>query len=225
MTLILAIECAGEHLSLAIQSDDKTLYSSVLYLSHAHSQLTASFIKAGIESLGKNMSDLNAVVVGSGPGSYTGLRIGLSVAKGICFGCEIPLLSVSGLENMAFQVSERFPQYDAVVACLPARKDEFFYAVFSKDGTSLTPPQAGKLGEIYLNSILSPFASIIVCGKNAGEFVRQSELPESVIIDETIAPLVKVTARIGYQKWMKGRFEDVALFEPAYLKPVYISGR
>jgi len=225
LTLILAIECAGEHISLAIQSDNKTLYSSVLYLSHAHSQLTASFIKTGIQSLGKNMADLNAVVVGSGPGSYTGLRIGLSVAKGICFGCEIPLISVNGLENMAFQVLEKSPHYDAVVACLPARKDEFFYAVFSKDGTSLLHPQAGKLGEIYLNNILSPFASIIVCGKNAGEFVRRCELPESVIIDETIAPLVTVTGRIAYQKWMQVEFEDVASFEPAYLKPVYISGR
>lgn len=223
--LILAIESAGEYLSIAIQSEDKTIYTAVLYLPHAHSQLAATFIKAGIESIGKHISDLDAVAVGSGPGSYTGLRIGLSVAKGICFGCEIPLLSVSGLENMTFQVLEKFPYAEAVVACLPARKNEFFYAVFSKDGTVLLPPQAGKSDEISLVQILIPFSSIVVCGKNAGQFVSQCRLAESVIIDETIIPSVVMTAQLANQKWIERKFEDVALFEPSYLKPVYISGR
>ncbi|HPI11535.1 MAG TPA: tRNA (adenosine(37)-N6)-threonylcarbamoyltransferase complex dimerization subunit type 1 TsaB [Catalimonadaceae bacterium] len=225
MTLILAIETAGEHLSIAIQSENKTLYSSLLFLPHAHSQLTAALVEAGIHSIGKNMSDISAVAVGSGPGSYTGLRIGLSVAKGICFGCEIPLLSVNGLENMANQILGKFPHLDAVVACLPARKDEFFYAAFSQDGTCLIPPQAGKSGDIQLNDVLFPFQSVIVCGKNAKEFAEHCRLPETVEINESVSPLVGVTAGMAYQKWMKGTFEDVAMFEPAYLKPVYISGR
>jgi len=225
MTLILAIECAGEHLCLAIQSDNKTLYSSVLSLHYAHSQLTSSIIRAAIESVGKRISDLDAVAVGSGPGSYTGLRIGLSVAKGICFGCEIPLLSVGGLENMASQVLKKFPQCDAVVACLPARKDEFYFAAFSKDGMALVSPQVGKSGEIHLDDILMPFSTIVVCGKNAGEFVMHCRLPESVRTIETIAPLVSVTGQMAYQKWLKGKFEDVASFEPDYLKSVYIAGK
>jgi tRNA threonylcarbamoyladenosine biosynthesis protein TsaB len=225
VTLILAIESAGDYFSIALQSDNKTLFSSVLFLPHAHSQLSSSLIIAGIESIGKKMSDLDAVAVGSGPGSYTGLRIGLSVAKGICFGCDVPLISVGGLENMAFNMKEKFPHVEVFVTCIPARKDEFFYAVFLKDGTPLVSPQVGKSVEIYLNDILSPFSSIVVVGKNARDFASICGIPGSALVDETIEPLVEVTGRMAYHKWLAGKFENVALFEPAYLKPVYISGR
>lgn len=171
------------------------------------------------------MSDISAVAVGSGPGSYTGLRIGLSVAKGICYGCEIPLISVNGLENMANQVLRKSPHLDSVVACLSARKDEFYYAVFSKDGNYLIPPQAGKSRDIHLDDVLSPFQSVIVCGKNAKEFAEHCRLPETVEINVSVSPLVEVTAEMAFQKWKMGAFEDVAIFEPAYLKPVFISGR
>lgn len=171
------------------------------------------------------MSDLNAVAVGSGPGSYTGLRIGLSVAKGICFGGDVPLLSVSGLENMARQMIEKYPQTEIAVACLPARKDEFFFAVFSKDGNPIMSPQVGKSGEIDLTSFLTEFSGIVVGGKSAGEFARICGLGDSAILDETLFPIVAVTGKMAYEKWQEGKFEDVAFFEPAYLKPVYISGK
>jgi len=135
------------------------------------------------------------------------------------------LISVNGLENMAFQILDKYPNSDVVVSCLQARKDEFYYSVFSKDGTTLLPPQAGKSEGIDLQEILSPFSLIVVCGRNAKEFTRQCGLYESVIVDETISPLVSITARMALLKYLENKLEDVTIFEPSYLKPVYISGK
>jgi len=223
MAVILGIETSGAQCSISIMEDEESLLFSVLFLPNGQAQILSSMILAAFGSVGKSIKDCSLVAVGKGPGSYTGLRIGASVAAGICFGLNIPILGVSSLENLDFQMREVYPDFDFYLPAFDARRTEVYFYFSSKSGFSVKEAQADKLENTDFVSI-SEGRSVLVGGDGALKIMNWYSNPSSWKSGGEFFPTADVTARLGYQRFLKQDFEILQSFEPEYLKPVYITG-
>jgi tRNA threonylcarbamoyladenosine biosynthesis protein TsaB len=130
MALLLCIDTSSRNCSVCIADDNRVLASRIQMDSNSHAQILASFIDEVFEESGIKRKELEAIVVSAGPGSYTGLRIGMSTAKGMCYALDIPLIALDSLENLALEMYRQEPNEDAIyIATLDSRKGEIYYAV------------------------------------------------------------------------------------------------
>src|ERR1700712_2866514 len=141
MSLILQIETATTVCSVALAEDGVVLACKELEQRNAHAEVITVFIDDLLKTTGKQYSELAAVAVSSGPGSYTGLRIGVSVAKGLCFALDIPLIAIETLEAMTdgFQGERTINRNEMLCPMIDARRMEVFTAVFDTDGNKIKP--------------------------------------------------------------------------------------
>src|ERR1700733_4247609 len=144
--MILQIETATTSCSVALANEGKILTSKELEGRNVHAEMITLFIEEGVASAGIKYEDLEAIAVGSGPGSYTGLRIGVSTAKGLCFALEKPLIAVETLEAMASGIVNKHTHLiDSDTLLCPmidARRMEVYAAVFKADGSRVRPTSA-----------------------------------------------------------------------------------
>ena len=132
MGLILNIETATTNCSVSLAKDGELVSLKEHNTpNYSHSEQLHVFIRDVVEQASLQLSDLNAIAVSKGPGSYTGLRIGVSAVKGLCFAMDIPLISVSTLESMAYQ--SKFKGFDYIIPLLDARRMEVYSKVFDKE--------------------------------------------------------------------------------------------
>ena len=217
MSKLLFIETSTSLCSTALAEDGRIVCSRRSSEPRAHASLTAVFVKEMMDEAGWAAPD--AVCVSMGPGSYTGLRVGVSTAKGLCFGWKVPLIAISTLDILARQAIEAgLP--DGCAAILPmvdARRMEVYTAPYSPTGERL-----GDIAPVVLdaNSFSDLFASgpVVVIGDAAEKFKNcHSERREGIsfiqVCPEATAMLVP-----AMQKYEKKEFEDIAYFEPFYLK-------
>ena len=231
MAKLLLIETSTSLCSTALSEDEKIICSRRSSEPRAHASLTAQFIKEMLESSGWSVNDLDAVAVSAGPGSYTGLRVGVSTAKGLCFGGVLPLISVSTLEILARQAIEAgLPEgCKAILPMVDARRMEVYTAVYSPDGARLTDISPVVLDE---NSFADLFAEgpVAVIGDAADKFAplrarTANEVPPEAgcgCADGSVfmqcCPEASAMLVPAIRKYEKKEFEDVAYFEPFYLK-------
>ncbi len=161
-----------------------------------------------------SMNELIALSVSAGPGSYTGLRIGVSTAKGICFGLSIPLISVNTLDAMIALAKEKY-QNQTICAMIDARRMEVFSKI-SNENNSLKETSADVLDE---NSY-KQFEPFICLGDGA---VKMQELwtNRSIFFDTNFRPSARGQVAIAFQKFQENQWEDLAYFEPNYVKAFY----
>ncbi len=186
----------------------------------AHASLTAVFVKEMLDEAGWTVRDLDAVCVSKGPGSYTGLRVGVSTAKGLCFGGNLSLIAVDTLEILARQAIEAgLPDgCKAILPMVDARRMEVYTAVFSPTGERQTDIAPVVLDESSFSDLFAsgPVAVIGDAAEKASSILCHSERSEGTFIQccpEASAMLVPAMDR-----YAKKEFEDVAYFEPFYLK-------
>ena len=177
--------------------------------------MTAPFVKEMLDECGWTAKDCDAVCVSMGPGSYTGLRVGVSTAKGLCFGAGLPLLAVSTLETLFWQgLAEQPEGCKAVLPMLDARRMEVYTCVYSPEGERLT-----EIAPLVLDpdSFAEQFAlgPVLVIGDGA-EKSRQV-LPSSAKFVQTF-PEAKGMLHPAMREMEQKNFRDVAYFEPFYLK-------
>ncbi len=184
--------------------------------------MMAPLVKAGMEAAQIQTSEIDAVAVGAGPGSYTGLRIGISLAKGLCFALQIPLISVGTMDNLAHQVLTTKPEAEKVLCLLDARRNEVYAALFGKEKQVLIPVKALVLDD-KVGNLFSKQEKFILAGDGAKKTMDFFGRPEPWISMESLFPDARTVAAIALQKFEKKEFEDLALFEPEYIKPVYFS--
>jgi len=216
MALILNIETATTNCSVSIAKDGKMLalkeYDSAGY---SHAEQLHLFIKEVLENAALLLSDLNAIAVSKGPGSYTGLRIGVSAAKGLCFSLDIPLISVATLSSMAHQLT--LGESDAVVSVLDARRMEVYSAVFDAGFNQVKETEAKIIDETSYQDIINSYKTIYFIGSGAQKIkdTLQNDTLEFLV---DAVPSAKEMCAVSYQSYSSSNFEDVAYFEPYYLK-------
>ena len=217
MARLLLIETSTSLCSAALAEDDRIICSRRSSEPRAHASLTAVFIKEMLEELGLTAKDLDAVAVSSGPGSYTGLRVGSSTAKGLCFGSGAPLIAVSTLDILARQAVEGgLPEgCKAILPMVDARRMEVYTAIYKPDGTRISEITPVVLDENSFAELLAA-GPVAVIGDAAEKF--------KTIKNATTASYVQTCPEAGAMlvpalaKYNKKEFEDIAYFEPFYLK-------
>lgn len=223
MSRLIFIETSTSLCSTALADDGRIICSRRSTEPRAHASMTAVFIKQVLDEAGWKVSDLDAVAVSAGPGSYTGLRVGASTAKGLCFGAGIPLVSVSTPDILARQAIEAgLPEgCTAILPMIDARRMEVYTAIYSPDGERLGEINPKVLDE---NSFADLFAAgpVAVIGDAADKFkqVRTVSCPTLSPTSVFIQCCPEATAMLvpAMRKYEKKEFEDVAYFEPFYLK-------
>jgi tRNA threonylcarbamoyladenosine biosynthesis protein TsaB len=156
MALILYLETATKICSVALAKDEKLLGLRETAVSNSHSELITVFIGEVLNEAGIGINEIDAVAVSKGPGSYTGLRIGVSTAKGLCYSLDKPLISVSTLQSMAFGALKVYPEIDKeTIICpmLDARRMEVYYAFYDSNMHEVKPDSAAIITENYFSDI------------------------------------------------------------------------
>lgn len=212
---ILHIETSSKNCSVAISEGSEVLcLCEEVSENYKQSESLHTFIEWALEGAKISLKELDAISLGKGPGSYTGLRIGASSAKGFCYGLNIPLIATNSLETMI----EPFlnTDYDFIIPVIDARRMEVYSAVFEGDsGDMISETEAKILDETSYQEYLDK--KILFVGDGAKKAKEFLQLPQADF-NENIYPSAKYLIKKGVEKYNRKEFEDVAYFEPFYLK-------
>jgi len=213
LSTILCIETASTNCSVAIGRDGFLIALKEDYdSSYSHAERLHIFIKEILSENNLELSDLDAIAVSKGPGSYTGLRIGVSAAKGLCFSLELPLISVATLTSLAFQVKEK----GTIIPMMDARRMEVYTAVFDENMNQIEATSAKIIDADSYTKFLNE-QQVYFIGSGVEKFKKICEHPNAFYI-ENILPSAAQMVELANLKFKKSDFEDVAYFEPYYLK-------
>jgi len=219
MALILALETATTNCSVSISKKGEIIgLKEDFNENYSHSEKLHCYIEDILSECDLNLSELDAIAVSKGPGSYTGLRIGVSAAKGLCFSLEIPLISINTLESLAHQIED---EYDTIIPMLDARRMEVYSSVYSKDRVQIMKTQAEILNERSFSEF-SNTGKICFIGNGVKKYKEICPYSNADFLEDN-QPSAKEMGPLAYTKFLKKEFEDVAYFEPYYLKD-FISG-
>ncbi len=217
MALILNIETSETICSVALAMDNELIAIKESAEERSHAKLVTVFIEEIFNELKYTLHDLDAVAVTKGPGSYTGLRIGVSTAKGLCYGLNIPLISVGTLTALA-NATINTEKYNNHKFCpmIDARRMEVYSAIYSSDLSKIKDVSA----DILTNKSYSSFLEsnkIVFVGSGSAKF---SEIlnNNNAIFNTDIVASAKNMIEVSYSNFKSQKFEDVAYFEPYYLK-------
>ncbi|MVN21947.1 tRNA (adenosine(37)-N6)-threonylcarbamoyltransferase complex dimerization subunit type 1 TsaB [Mucilaginibacter arboris] len=221
MSLILQIETATTSCSVALAKDGKVLSSRTINQRNIHAEVITVFIGEILAENGIGFQELNAVAVSSGPGSYTGLRIGVSTAKGLCFSLDKPLIAVETLQAMAAGYLARFPKpaVNEFLLCpmIDARRMEVYTALFDQNLKQIQATSAAIINQESFSEILNQH-QIIFFGDGAPKCKTiLGTHPNAVFIGDFFNDAADLT-QTAAAKFELQAFEDVAYFEPFYLK-------
>ncbi len=216
--LILSIETSGDCCSAALSACGETFDSRFIDTPRMQSSQLAPMIEELMSSNRLTIKECSAVAVSSGPGSYTGLRVGVSMAKGLCFGARIPLIAVGTLELIARQgveaVADNVP--DFVVPMIDARRMEVYQTVF--DGGLKNTVKAVEPLILDENSYcdLLDKGTVLFCGDGCAKFSKIISHPNARFYP--CNPNARYMGALAYERFAAGKFEDTAYMEPFYLK-------
>ena len=217
MERIILIETSTALCSVALAEDGVITAYKESSAPKAHASLTAVFIDEILKDKGLTMSDCKAVCVSMGPGSYTGLRVGVSTAKGLCFGSGLPLIAVGTLDTLVAQaqVSGQIGNARYVVPMVDARRMEVYTAIFTPEGKQITETAPMIIDE---NSFAEQLAEgeVLFIGDGAGKCADVIKHPNAKFIQ--CNPQASAMLSPAMAAYKEKRFEDVAYFEPFYLK-------
>ena len=231
--MILCLETATPICSVALNDGCKTMALRECKGQNAHSEKITLFIKEVMEEVGIGYDQLDAVAVSKGPGSYTGLRIGVSTAKGVCYAAGLPLMAVDTLHAMACGMRDRLGAKlqpgDMLVPMIDARRMEVYCSIFDHNLNRMQDTQAvifdsesSPLSPLFAQ--LSPDQHLWMFGDGAPKLKELfQETPQIQIVDD-FEPSAAYMASLSDQALKAGDFVDVAYFEPFYLKD-FVAGK
>ncbi len=224
MALILNIETSTENCSVCLAKDGQVLsLEEECSEKYIHSERLHPFILEVMNEAGKALSDLNAVAVNKGPGSYTGLRIGVSAAKGLAYTLDIPLISASSLDVLVagFAQNCSVKSDDLIVPMLDARRMEVYTVIYSAKLTQISMIEARIIEAGSLDHLEAEKVYIFGTGAAKCQSVLSKE---KYVFEGPEYPSAAALARLSETKFLSRKFEDTAYFEPFYLKE-FIAGK
>jgi len=218
LSFILNIETATKNCSVSVAKDGNTIACNELAdEGYSHAEKLHVFIEEVISKAGISVQDLSAIAVSQGPGSYTGLRIGVSAAKGLCYALNIPLIAVDTLQTLASQAGVTDGK---IIPMLDARRMEVYSAIFNSD---LTVERAIKAEIIDENSFQEYTDKLYFVGDCADKCKAVLTKDNFVFLENVKYPSAQAMSKISFDKYQKSDTVDVAYFEPYYLKDFMIA--
>jgi len=218
--MILNIETSTTNCSVSIADKGQLIVLKELNSKeYSHAEQLHLFIEEVIEEAGIHKEDLSAIAVSKGPGSYTGFRIGVSAAKGLCFALDLPLISVSTLQAMAKQV--KAVDDELIVSLLDARRDEVYMSAYDSEFNVKSPVEA-KVIESDSFDRFKDVSKVYFIGPGAEKCERISQMQNAIYLKEAV-PSAREMVFLSWNKFQKDDFEDVAYFEPFYLKDFVVT--
>ena len=219
MSCILNIETSTDVCSVAISDSGQVIFNKEDHSGPNHAVKLGVYVDEALDFLDSHGLPLEAVAVSCGPGSYTGLRIGVSMAKGICYGRGVKLIAVPTLELMAVPVllGEHPEEEDAlIVPMLDARRMEVYAEVLDRALKVVRPIQADIVDADTYKEYLDQH-HVYFFGNGAAKCMETINHPNAHLVED-IEPLAKNMAPLAEKRFVEGKFEDVAYFVPFYLK-------
>ena len=224
--MILSIDTATDQASVTIAQNGEVIGT----LTNDNQKDHAAWVQVAINNLlqlkGITMQQLQAIAVTAGPGSYTGLRVGMATAKGLCFALQIPLITINTLQAMAHTVinqmgSDVLPMKQPLCYCpmIDARRMEVFTAVYDEQLQEIIAPKAMILDELNFKEELNN-RSLICFGNGSFKWKDVSRYPNILFINEKI-DIAKSLAKLASSLYLTQNFADLAYTEPVYLKEFY----
>lgn len=220
MATILCIETATTNCSVALSVNGSvTALREDNSAGYSHAELLHVFIEQVVRESGLKKSQLDAIAVSMGPGSYTGLRIGVSAAKGLCFALDIPLIAVPTLESLAHAVGDTT---GCIIPMLDARRMEVYSAVFNSEKKEIRETRAELLSTDSFAAYLKK-GHVTFIGSGVSKYQPLCEATAVTFIGDLL-PSATQMALLATEKYKISDTEDVAYFEPYYLKD-FIAGK
>lgn len=217
MIYILQIDTATTNCSVAISKNGETIALKEISNGYSHAENLHVFVEAILGEVNLSFNDLSAIAVSKGPGSYTGLRIGVSAAKGWCFSLNIPLIAIETLEVLANQIKETS---GFIVPMIDARRMEAYTRVYDASYKEVRAIEAEVLNENSFATYLTNDKVVFVGNKT--EKLQEIITHENAVFIDSL-PSAKEMSDLAYKKFRKNNFEDVAYFEPYYLKDFLVT--
>jgi tRNA threonylcarbamoyladenosine biosynthesis protein TsaB len=227
LSLILNIETATAVCSVALAKDGQLLGLKESNTRNNHSSALPLFIDEVIKRTNVSLTDIDAIAVSEGPGSYTGLRIGVAAAKGLCYALEKPLIGVSTLRAMAYGMAHRdsaiTTAYILFCPMIDARRMEVYCAIFDEKGNEIREVRAEIINETSFMKFLEK-NKIVFAGDGALKCRSLFEKHPNAVFAEDFQTSAKFMIPLSEEKSLQKKFEDLAYFEPYYLKD-FIAGK
>lgn len=219
MACILHIETSTEVCSTAISQDGACLYFEENKEGPAHAQLLSSFVQETLSFADSHAIPLDAVAVSCGPGSYTGLRIGVSMAKGVCYGRNVPLIALPTLQVMCVPTllrNEDLPDDALLCPMIDARRMEVYSCFYDRALREVRPTSADIIDADSYKELLDQHP-VFFFGNGADKCKAVLQHPNAHFI-ANVVPQAKAMFPLAEQRFLRQQFEDTAYFEPFYLK-------
>jgi tRNA threonylcarbamoyladenosine biosynthesis protein TsaB len=213
MAYILNIETATKNCSVSIGLNGQIVaVKEIAEIGFSHAEKLHVFFEEILAENNLSFNDLAAIAVSQGPGSYTGLRIGVSAAKGLCFALDIPLIAIETLETLARKIN--IPD-GVIIPMIDARRMECFTAIYDKDFNKIRDIQAEIIDANSYNDVIG---NIHIIGDGADKCKEVLNDAKFVYHHEIVYPSAQEMVALSFLKHKKSDFVDVAYFEPFYLK-------
>lgn len=216
MALILNIDTSTAVCSVALAKDGKTIALKENNEGLNHSVLLGTYVDEILQENNLTVASLDAVAVSMGPGSYTGLRIGVSLAKGLCFGGAKPLIAIPTLQALALSVADDLQEEALYCPMIDARRMEVYTAFYDRSNHTIIDTKAEIIHEDSFAELLA--ANIIYFFGNGSDKVKDTLTSPHARFISGIETSARHLAPLAEQAWQNRQFADVAYFEPFYLK-------
>lgn len=218
MAVILSIETSTAVCSVALSKNGACIAEKINFDGPSHATLLGVFVQEMLAFAKQNNVTIDAVAISCGPGSYTGLRIGVSTAKGLCFGLGIPLIAIPTLQIMTSTVKESQTIAANALLCpmIDARRMEVYTAFYDQNLQAIRKTTADIIEEHSFSDLLSKHP-ILFFGNGADKCKASLTHPNATFLNE-IYPIAKNMIILAEASYHNKQFEDVAYFEPFYLK-------
>jgi tRNA threonylcarbamoyladenosine biosynthesis protein TsaB len=218
MALLLNIDTSTKRAGVCLSKDGKLLAMRENFEQKEHAAWLHVAVQELMAETGFGMRDLQAVAVTAGPGSYTGLRVGMAAAKGFCYALGIPLITEDTLRVMAFAASEQLPEADLLCPMIDARRMEVFTALYSRDLKELLPATALVIDENSLSDWLSDH-KVSFFGEGSDKCKPIITAPSARFVE--VGYHVGFLGSLSFLRYLQGEFTGLAYSEPAYTKEFY----
>ncbi|HET6253779.1 MAG TPA: tRNA (adenosine(37)-N6)-threonylcarbamoyltransferase complex dimerization subunit type 1 TsaB [Puia sp.] len=215
MSVILNIDTSMGTAGVCLSKEGRVLALAESQDPKNHSSWLHPAIRRLLAETGYRPGDLQAVAVTAGPGSYTGLRVGMAAAKGFCYALDVPLIAENTLNMMAFAAREQLPEADLLCPMIDARRMEVFTAVYQKDGVALLPATAMIVEENSFSELLSVH-SISFFGDGSYKCKQLITAPKAAFVNPSYH--VGYLGKLSFLRYLQKEFTGVVYSEPVYTK-------
>lgn len=224
MATILHIETSTTVCSITVSKNNILLSLKETNLGYSHSSVITLYIQEAMKEIGMQLSEIDAIAVSKGPGSYTGLRIGVSTAKGLCYALDKPLIAINTLQALAWGMSNLINKADYLYCpMIDARRMEVYAAIFNQNNDTIKETSAEIIDKDSFSTFLKKQV-VVFAGSGSEKCKETLSINKNAIFLNNFEASAKYMVSIAEVKFKNSEFENTAYFEPFYLKD-FVAGK